>query len=85
MGQKLVVKGLKVILTQGVRNTSLFGCWWEYQVKVKWKGRGEQGTVVAGHRLGLATERKAQPDPGKASTTVVLKCRGWPLKGVTRW
>lgn len=51
--------------------------------KAEWKGRGEQGTVVAGHHLGLATVRK-DSQTRKASTTVVLKCRWWPLQGVTK-
>lgn len=50
--------------------------------KLKSKGRGEGGTVAAGHHLGLATERKVQPGFGEASTTIVLKCRWWPLQGV---
>lgn len=45
------------------------------RVKAKAKCRREQRTV-AGHHLGLVTERKAQPGPGEAPTiTVVLKCR----------
>lgn len=36
---KLSGKGLKVILIQCVRNISVFGCWWEYQVKGESEGQ----------------------------------------------
>lgn len=53
--------------------------------KVKSKGRGEQGTVVAGHHLVVATERKVKPGPAKPQQLLSSSAGGGHCRESRRW